>query len=129
MMIKRNSNLREKYLDGEKLFRKYYEMGDSRTITLLTEWAITEGMTSSKGTQPTEMGVWKAMWRWASLKENRETAWEISKDATYGSTKNPFKFTKGMWVKDMIKVKIPSAWQHATVAKKEKFMRENGWAE
>jgi hypothetical protein len=31
------------------------------------------------------------------------------------------------WEWDMKNVKIPSAWQHTTSAKREKFMRENGW--
>jgi hypothetical protein len=118
-MANRNSNLREKYLDAELLFRRYWEMGEGRTIRLLTEWAITQGMTSSRGDKPTEMGVWKAMWRWASLKENQSLAWSIVNKHKDMSYKN--------WEWDMKNVKIPSAWQHTTSAKREKFMRENGW--
>mgnify|MGYP001557842997 CR=1 FL=1 len=112
-------NLKEKYLDGEKLFRKYYEMGEGRTIVLLTEWAIFEGMESSKGNKPTEMGVWKAMWRWASMKENQSLAWKITSEHSDVS--------HAQWVYDMKNVKIPTAWQHDTRAKRERFMRQNGW--
>lgn len=119
-MRNRVSNLREKYLDGEKLFRKYYEMGETRSIRMLTEWAILDGMKSLQGHEPTSMGVWKAMWRWASLRENHLKAWDIVSKA------NPT-LTWGEWVKDMIEVKIPSAWQHPTIPKRERFLKENGW--
>jgi hypothetical protein len=118
--MSRNQNLREKYLDGEKLFRKYFEMGEGRTILLLTEWAILDGMKSSQGNEPTPMGVWKAMWRWASMKENRDLAWEIYKEHTGNDNFN-------VWKTDMIKIKIPTAWQHKSQVKREKFLRENGW--
>lgn len=116
----RSPNLREKYLDGERLFRKYFEMGETRTIVLLTEWAILEGMKSSKGTEPTPMGVWKAMWRWASLKDNRVKAFKIA--FQYGACTN-----SDEWDDDMVKIKIPSAWQHNTDAKRNRFLKENGW--
>lgn len=121
IMTDRNPNLREKYLDGEKLFKKYFEMGESRSITLLTEWAKLEGMKSSKGNEPTPMGVWKSIWRWASLKENGDTAWSIF------CAENGNKISVNEWKNDMIHRKIPSAWQHQTQAKYQKFLRENGW--
>lgn len=119
--MSRNPNLREKYLNGEALFRKYWEMGDTRSVALLAEWAILQGMKSSKGTEPTIMGVWKAMWRWASLKENRETAWEIVSQHS--------QMTRSQWINDMLITKIPTAWQHPTNAKRDRFLRENGWAD
>jgi len=94
-------------------------MGESRTIQLLTEWAILEKMLSSKGNEPTQMGIWKAMWRWASLKENRDTAWGIYKQHNTVSFEN--------WKRKMIEVHIPSAWQHPTIPKRDKFLKENGW--
>lgn len=115
----RNPNLQEKYLDGEKLFRQYFEMGESRSVYLLTEWAIMHGMKSSKGKNPTPMGVWKSIWRWASMGENKHIAFDIAKQYL------PL-ITWEQWVKDMI-FKIESAWQHSTNSKKEKFLRENGW--
>jgi hypothetical protein len=127
MTHNRNQNLREKYLDGEKLFRKYIEMGDERSVYLLTEWAKIEGMKSSKGDEPTFMGIWKAMWRWASLKENRETAWKLAQNQNFGTSKHRFQYNLDRWNKEMIQVRIPSAWQHATQAKYQKFLRENGW--
>lgn len=119
-MRNRSPNLKEKYLDGEKLFRKYYEMGESRSFGLLAEWATLEGMKSSSGKTPTPMGVWKAMWRWASLNENKGLAWKIYNQSVPNSSMSD-------WAKDMVKVKIPSAWQHQTNAKYQKFLKENGW--
>ena len=118
-MAHRNPNLREKYLDGEKLFRKYWEMGEGRTIALLREWASLQGMKSSRGNEPTDMGVWKSMWRWASLKENRDTAWKIIQEHT--------NMTFQEYLSDMLITKIPTAWQHPTNAKRDRFLRENGW--
>ena len=109
-----------KYLDAEKLFRKYWEMGENRSIKLLTEWAILDGMKSSTGSNPTPMGIWKAMWRWASLKENRSTVWYLI--SLHSS------ISKEHWEWDMVNVKIPTAWQHPTRDKKERFMKENGWS-
>lgn len=118
-MNNRNPNLREKYLDGENLFRKYYEMGDAKSIGRLTKYAISQGMTSSSGQEPTQMGVWKSMWRWASLKENRETAWKIYKQF------NP-SHTPEYWVEYMIG-NIKTAWQFPTNSKYIRFLKENGW--
>lgn len=123
--MKRNPNLKEKYLDGEVLFRKYFEMGEAKSIKRLARWAISVGMAKptkvSKNNPegiPT-MGVWKSMWRWASLKENRDTAWEIYKK--YNSKKS---FAE--WVEYM-KDNIHTAWQHSTEAKYNKFLKDNGW--
>lgn len=124
-MTNRNANLREKYLDGEKLFRKYVEDGETRSIESLTDWAILKGMTSSSGQEPTKMGVWKAIWRWAST--HKEQAWELVQDKTFGTKKNPFKYDKYRWEQEMIIIRIPSAWQHSTHAKRDKFLRDNGW--
>lgn len=121
-MTNRNSNLREKYLDGETLFRKYYEMGDNRSIKLLTEWAKVEGIKSSKGNEPTGMGIWKAMWRWASMRENKDLAWSIMKH-------DDLNLGYDAWKNQMIYIRIPSAWQHPNNAKLQKFLRENGWVE
>lgn len=125
--MKKYPNLKEGYLDGEKLFRKYYEMGEAKSTQKLARWAISVGMAShttpskhNKEGLPT-MGVWKAMWRWATLKENKGTAFHI---AITNSSKKP---TMEEWIRDMIETKIPTAWQHPTDAKKDKFLRENGW--
>lgn len=124
-MNQRNPNLREKYLDAERLFRKYVSDGVSRNIKSLTEWAIAEGMTSSNGGEPTPMGCWKAMWRWAST--HKELAWELMKDETFGTKRRPIQYTREQWEADMILIKIPSAWQHTTKSKYDKFLREHGW--
>lgn len=116
----RNSNLKEKYLDGEVLFRKYYEMGDARTIQRLRKFAVSQGMSSSTGKEPTPMGVWKAMWRWASLKENCQSAFEIYRTWTSKEFDE--------WNEYMLKT-IKTAWQFTTVAKYQRFLKQNGWSQ
>lgn len=118
-MSNRSPNLREKYLDAEKLFRKYWEMGEKRSINLLTEWAISQGIQSPSGKNPTPMGIWKAMWRWASLKENKDKALKIAQEF---EAINPDR-----WNKEMILIRIPTAWQHPSKVRRERFMKENGW--
>lgn len=124
--MKKYPNLKEGYLDGEKLFRKYYEMGDARSIVRLATWAISIGMaqpikkTKSNPNGLPCMGVWKAMWRWASLRENFQAAWEIHQQFTPNASWTNYR-------QDMIETKIPAAWQHPVLSKREKFLRENGW--
>ena len=113
---------KETYLNGEVLFRKYYEMGDAKSITRLRKFAISQGMMSSTGKEPTDMGVWKAMWRWASLKENRDAAWMIAINDYLSHGKDAVCFRN-----DVIKT-IRAAWQHPTEAKYNRFLKENGWA-
>lgn len=119
-------NLKEKYLDGELLFRKYYEMGDARSINRLSRWAIAEGMAKPTKVSrknpyglPT-MGVWKAMWRWASLKDNCQVAFEIYRKWTGNDIDD--------WNEHMLKT-IKTAWQFTTVAKYQRFLKQNGWIE
>jgi hypothetical protein len=116
----RNQNLKEKYLDGEILFRKYFEMGGARTISKLRKFAVSQGMTSSTGKEPTPMGVWKAMWRWASLKENCDVAYEIYHKWTNSNAAE--------WNEYMLKT-IQTAWQFNTVFKYQRFLKQNGWSE
>ena len=123
-MIPMNRNPKrnkETYLNGDVLFRKYYEMGDAKSITRLRKFAISQGMVSSTGKEPTDMGVWKAMWRWASLKENAYKAWEIY------SNRDGQECNFDEWV-EVMKKTIRAAWQHPTEAKYNRFLKENGWA-
>ena len=126
--------LRESYLNGEKLFRKYFEMGSATSAMVLARFAVTEGMYLPGGPKPTPMGVWKAMWRWASLKENKEVAFDIfsSYVRDYGwrlaDTDLPWDGPiEVLWNEFMIQ-KIKSAWQHATSQRLERFLRKNGWS-
>jgi hypothetical protein len=121
----RNTNLREKYLDAERLFRKYINDGETRSIASLTEYALLQGMKSSNGQEPTPMGVWKAIWRWAST--HKDEAWNLMKNQTFGSKNNKFQYDEKEWKENMIYEKIPAAWQHPTNKKYEKFLKENGW--
>lgn len=113
MIKQRNPNLRESYLDGEELFYKYFEMGDAKSIPRLVIFM------QKKGIQTTDMGVWKSMWRWASLKENKVAAYRIYKD--FGG-----EASWEQWVDDMKDI-IRTAWQHQTDAKYNRFLRDNGW--
>jgi hypothetical protein len=65
------------YIDGEKVFRYYWEvMGTARSYIKLSKWAKTEGMSNpTTGKSPTSMAVWFAVWRWAI--KNQEIAYTI----------------------------------------------------
>lgn len=125
--MNRNPNLRESYLDGEKLFRKYFEMGEARSTVRLATWAVSIGMARpvKKGSKNNKhglpvMGVWKAMWRWATVKENFQAAWEIYRQYVPNASWTEYR-------QDIIDSKVRAAWQHPTEAKRNKFLRENGW--
>jgi hypothetical protein len=113
-MKKRNANLRESFMDGELLYRKYWEMGDVRSFARL-QLSVKE----STGILPTQMGVWKCIYRWASM--NKNTAYQIYKE-------NDGEFDLDVWVEDM-KLKIRRAWQHNTEGKYNRFLKEYGWVE
>jgi hypothetical protein len=68
-----------KYLDGERLFRLYFEeMGTAGSMAKLVNFCVSEGKKNPKtGKPPTRMSVWKAMWTWALLPENLATARKI----------------------------------------------------
>lgn len=126
---------KERFLDGEKLFRHYCAMGDAKSISTLARWAVAEGMVSQSGNVPTRMGVWKAMWRWASLKENKDVAYNILLQSSLdmkrddGWWKDYFRaeITREEWDKMMLQ-KIKSAWQYPTKSMYERFLKKNGWA-
>ena len=124
--------LRENYLDGERLFRQYFAMGAGASATRLQEFAVTCGMLSPEGNEPTVMGVWKAMWRWASLKENKSTAFEIfvnhvdNYDWQLGDPDLPWKGDRHELWTQFMEQKIRSAFQYGE-ARHQRFLRENGW--
>lgn len=116
-----------KYLDGEKLFHHYYvEMAGGGTFAKLRDWAVSVGMVNHRGNTtiyPTPMGVHKAAWRWASLKENKDKAWEwfqifMENTGDYCSDDE--------WREFAIQ-KIKNAWQHPTEQKSHQFLEDNGW--
>ena len=126
--------LRENYLDGEKLFLKYFEMGEATSIPRLVNYATSENMLSPEGKKPTPMGVWKAMWRWASLKENKDRAFEVFSHyvKNYGwrfpDTDLPWDSDdpRELWHQFMMKT-IKSAWQFGTQSRLNRFLHKNGW--
>lgn len=85
----RKNNLKvEKFLDGERLFKYYYEvMGDARSTSKLVEWCKTQGMVNSKGKSPTRMGVWLAMWRYAL--KNEQQARKFYEGEKFSEIDNP----------------------------------------
>lgn len=125
--------LRENYLNGEKLFRQYFSMGAGASASRLQKFAITSGMLSPDGNEPTTMGVWKAMWRWASLKENKNTAFSIFCDHVnnynWRNADEDLPWEEGcesVW-KLFMEQKIRSAWQFSE-RRYKRFMKENGWS-
>lgn len=129
--------LKEAYLDGGVLFEKYFSMGKAASINRLATFAVASGMTKiqykNKNKIP-RMGVWKAMWRWASLQANKDKAFSIFSDYVhnYGwEWDTDFPWNPGSdvgqsdWNKYMLKM-IHSAWQY-NYSREQKFLRENGW--
>lgn len=76
-----NCIMDKKYLDGERLYRVYWEeMGKARSFSKLQKWCLTHHVVNPKTLKvPTRMGLWKSMWRWAA--KNRETAFKIYSEA------------------------------------------------
>lgn len=133
--------LREPFLNGEQIYKYYFSMGEAASVARLTRWAISSGM--AKPARKTKMnpeglprmGVWKAMWRWASLKENRNDAYLIFAEfvKTYGWTGDTdFPWPKGTeislsdWHRFMLP-KIQTAWQFQ-YNRHNRFLLENGWS-
>jgi hypothetical protein len=125
-------NLVEKYLDGEKLFRHYYgEMGRGATFHKLARWAAENGMECPEPrfdkrlgwtNVPSDMGVLKACWRWASLKENKDKAYEyfqvfMQQRGDYCSPEE--------W-RTLVMNKAKVAWQYSP-DKYQTFLVKNGW--
>lgn len=133
---------KEPYLSGEELYRYYFSMGDGASIQRLAKWAVSEDKAKSvrisyrnKEGLPF-MGVWKAMWRWASLKENRNEAYLIFSDYVrkYGwldDTDFPWEagsvVSLSDWHRFMLK-KIKTAWQFKKESYHKRFLLRNGWS-
>lgn len=125
---------RKSYLNGEILYKKYFSLGQAANISKLANFANTEKMWGEHGYKPTRMGVWKAMWRWASLKENKNEAYCIFSKYVYDygwtwDTDFPWKagdtVSLEMWHKFMIR-KISRAYQYKARVH-DRFLTQNGW--
>lgn len=112
-------------------------MGRVASIATLARFAISQKMTNitytNKRSIPT-MGVWKAMWRWASLKENKDTAYQIFQDYVkeYGwKWERDFTWLEGQevdldhWKAYMRRI-IRSAWQF-NENRYQRFLQDNEW--
>lgn len=119
--MKKRSNpiLDKKYLDGEQLFKVYWqEMGSARSTVRLQRWCLSHSIVNPKTQNvPTRMGLWKAMWRWAS--ENREQAkeiWKISVLDSYAEQANKNYFIEMDW-KTLILKNAKTSFQNVRYAK------------
>ena len=76
-----NPIMDKKYLDGEQLFKVYWqEMGTARSTGRLQKWCLANSIVNPKTFNvPTRMGLWKVMWRWATA--NQDKAYEIWKNS------------------------------------------------
>lgn len=132
--------IKDPYLPGEELYKYYFSMGAGASIQRLAKWAIANG--KAKPVPPAyqnkqglpAMGVWKAMWRWASMKNNKTDAYLVFKDyvKNYGwldDTDFPWEIGTEIswqdWCNFMLR-KIKTAWQYPP-GRYARFLRENGW--
>ncbi len=122
------------YLDGEILYKKYFSLGEATGFSKLTNFAISQKMFNEHGYKPTRMGVWKAMWRWASLKENQTVAFDIFSEyvRNYGwMWDTDFSWQKGDTVssedwKRFMRHKIRRAYQYDE-DEYDRYLDRNGW--
>ena len=99
--MKSNPIRDKKYLDGEQLFAVYWqEMGDGRSTIRLQRWCLAHSIVNPKTLNvPTRMGLWKAMWRWAT--ENQNKAYEIWKSQFNNSV--PEEAHQLRWKREILK--------------------------
>ena len=76
--MSRVPSIRSKFIDGGFLFNYYFTiMGTAHSQRKLPQVAKENGMVNYLGKPPSVPGCWKAMWNWASEKENHQKAYEI----------------------------------------------------
>lgn len=69
---------RRPYLDGRIIYKGYWGLGKARSTRNLVNIAVNNGMLNPKTNKPPHWtGCWKAAWRWALLKENRQEAYDV----------------------------------------------------
>lgn len=132
--------LKDPYIAGKDLYEYYFSMGEAASIARLARWALANGKAKpvKKGPFNPEglpmMGVWKAMWRWASLGVNKNEAYShfqvyVLKYGWLDDTDFPWPVGTVISLKDwhdFMQKKIRTAWQYEPV-RHERFLRENGW--
>lgn len=113
-------------MDGEYLFKYYFEtMGESRSLIKLIEHCKTEYMIHpEQGKPPTKMGIYKAIWRWATVKENQSKAWEIYKNCELGGEWKKIEDSIE-WI-SFLKERVSSAYQYDAKTYK-RFLVRNGY--
>lgn len=115
---------RAHYLNGEILFKYYWAtMGTARSISGVIRYCKAQGIVNPMtGLPPSQMGVEKAMWRWAVLKENFEEGYEIVNAAM--RDQGQF-MSKEEW-RDFLFHKIGIAYQY-TPRYYKRFLKRNGY--
>lgn len=115
-------------MDGEYLFRYYFQtMGEARSLPKLSEHCRQEYMIHPEhGTPPTRMGIYKAMWRWATRKENQQLAWEIYNSSQLGDDWEEINDWND-WL-SFLEERIKSAHQFAKPNEYRNFLRYNGYS-
>lgn len=114
---------RRPYLNGEILYRGYWGLGRARSTRHLVNIAIQNKMFNPQtGNPPHWQGCWKAAWRWALMKENHQTAYEVFNNAMADEGKY-FTFEQ---FKTMLVEMYGDAFQPRTEAQRMKFLRNSG---
>jgi hypothetical protein len=112
------------YLNGEALFKAYWEMNTAKSFKRLAVWAAEHGMTSPvTGKVPNKMSMYKSMYRWATRKENFDKSFEIVAPIFRDNAQF---ITKSEW-KEFLKERAKSAWQHNSQKNYERFLRQHGY--
>lgn len=126
-MTKKTNFPHMRYMDGEYLFQYYFQtMGEARSLPKLVAHCKENYIIHPEtGKPPTRMGIYKAIWRWATKKENQQTAWEIYKNSQLG---DEWKMITDWdeWM-NFLKERITSARQFAKPNEYRNFLKYNGY--
>lgn len=116
---------KKKYLDGEVLFEYYWgKMGQARNFAALQRYCVAQGWVNPVlGTAPGRMTLFKAVYRWATKKENFEKGYEI---VQAGQRDVGNFMSRDEW-KQHLRDRVKSAWQFAKDRHLQNFLRKNDY--
>ena len=111
----------KRVLDGELVFRKYWEMGRGASWLKVKRWFETQGYVSSTGQPYLRMTLWKSAWRWAV--QNSEKAYGIVQETLVQYNDS---MSKVEWEQELIE-KGATAFQNLKYYRAlKKHIREHG---
>lgn len=116
---------KRKYLNGEVLFRYYWgEMGSARTLSKLVMYCVSQGWVNPwTGQPPRKMTLHKAMYRWATQKDNFEASYQVVQN----EQRDEGNFmTREEW-KEFLRKQVKSAWQFPRPVYYERFLKKHGY--